>query len=862
MSSKRCGARPGAGSYKKSVVVLLSIFGIAASKFAVPVAWADGGWYSRDLLEGGDAAVWAAPEADFADEMCRMNLAPSRFEAQLTGESHSVQTIDAESADLQAALKQRKIPAPRLDDILQAHQAARTKLADFVRALEQYRQSKRNHSGEDPDSTPEAEPKPPQFPSFAPVPELPQEFADYFMGAVAWNNPALTDKKLPRESWERLLELPPAERRYKSVWAAFMLGKSWEESDPEKAADYFAQVRDLTKHHFADPLGLAAASLGLEARIRLKQKEHEQALELYLAQLGAGDDTAMESLRITSREALFAEPAALLSLAKNPRTQRTLTAYLISLGPPGPASGEDTPDSEPRATARKWLQAVERAEVRDPETAEKLALLAYQHDELKLAHRWLERAPGSPVAGWIRAKLLLRDGKIELAESLLNRLTASFPLVPHNPTNRVAPESLKDTLSVGRFSTAERHLLGELGAVRLHRGEFVPALDALLNSGFWRDAAYVAEKVLTVEELKAYVDGSWPAVSPPQELAEEEKYGVDEASPPFLRKKIRYLLARRLTREIHGDEAREYYPEEWLTSFDALSRALRTGWDESAAAELRAQSLFDAAFIARTNGMELLGTEVEPDWHICNGASEGEPVASFRSTNSAGHLLCATKDELTRAEQHHADPEARFHYRYQAAFLAWEAAKLMPSHSDETAYVLWTGGSWLKNTDPNTADLFYKALVRRNRNTALGSRADRSRWFPQLDDSGHLLPEQEFPMTEMAPMDAPPDEPNPDPAQLALLDLDGSDSTMIIPDAPPVITDGPGPAELESALQTEAFYVVHKGDSLQSIVTRLNAAGLQLGWEQLVQANPDLDPAKLKIGQKIYLPGDLTQPPP
>jgi hypothetical protein len=63
----------------------------------------------------------------------------------------------------------------------------------------------------------------------------------------------------------------------------------------------------------------------------------------------------------------------------------------------------------------------------------------------------------------------------------------------------------------------------------------------------------------------------------------------------------------------------------------------------------------------------------------------------------------------------------------------------MPSNSDETAYVLWAGGCYIKSQDAETADLFYKSLVRRNRKTALGAEADRIRWFPKLDESGNVI---------------------------------------------------------------------------------------------------------------------------
>jgi branched-subunit amino acid transport protein len=49
-------------------------------------------------------------------------------------------------------------------------------------------------------------------------------------------------------------------------------------------------------------------------------------------------------------------------------------------------------------------------------------------------------------------------------------------------------------------------------------------------------------------------------------------------------------------------------------------------------------------------------------------------------------------------------------------------------------------GSWLKNRDPQAADVFYKALVRRCPKTDIGKEADRIRWFPMLDENGKVAP--------------------------------------------------------------------------------------------------------------------------
>jgi len=111
--------------------------------------------------------------------------------------------------------------------------------------------------------------------------------------------------------------------------------------------------------------------------------------------------------------------------------------------------------------------------------------------------------------------------------------------------------------------------------------------------------------------------------------------------------------------------------------------------------------------MARTNGMELLGTELAPDWFVHGGSFQEGLTWEDRVTNQRSNRLnVAGEEELNRASQHKSDPEVRFHYRYQAAFLAWEAAKLMPNNSDETALVLYTAGSWLQLRDPETADIF------------------------------------------------------------------------------------------------------------------------------------------------------------
>jgi hypothetical protein len=728
----------------KAVIITLAL---ACGVHPLP---AGGSWYRNNMLDRGDEAVLVAPVANYHRELDRMMPAsPPGGATNDATDSHD--PLTGELADLRAALLKARVAPGDASEIVTNFQFERTRLDEFDQALNRWRDSAGGDwvDGTFKRGTP-TEPRPP-FPAIVIGPKLPEEFADYFDGAIQWHNPAVSDKKFARDAWERILKLPLAERRYKSVWAAFMLGKSWESEDPARAADCYQQVRKLAKAGCVDSAGLVAASLGLEARIALRQKDFTQAINLYLDQYEAKGEGAAESLKVAARQALEAGPEGLPPLAEDARARRLVTAYLIS-------RYTDSSDSDEDKSVVVWLAAVEAANVQDTGEAEQFALAAYQANHMALTQRWIDRAAGTPTAQWLQAKLLLRRGKVPEATATLARVAELFPVEhpdPDNPANR----SFADDLSVtdrGR-TPASRYIRGELGALQLSHGDYTPALDSLLRGGFWLDGAYVAERVLSVDELKGYVDENWPPDASTNSADTNAPASGEESasSAPHPGADIRYLLARRLTRELRSTDARPYYPIEMLPQVDALIGALRTGWDETAPADQRAEALFTAAGIARTNGMELLGTETAPDWHFYDGDFEGGVTLESR-TNEEPKILRPTPDELRRAAVHKPDPDERFHYRFQAAFLAWEAARLLPDNSEQMARVLYTAGSWLKNRDPQTADLFYKALVRHCRNTALGDEADRRRWFPPVDENWNPIPR--LPSIELDPSTATQDE--------------------------------------------------------------------------------------------------------
>ena len=460
------------------------------------------------------------------------------------------------------------------------------------------------------------------------------------------------------------------------------------------------------------------------------------AIELYLKHATTGDETAIESLRLVAAAAFKKDAKLLVALAAHPRARRVMTAYLL-------ASGEMLLNSDEAANmSGKWLAAAESADVRDVESAEQLAVAAYRAYDPQLAQRWIQRCATTPTAQWLQAKLLLYEGNVTAAAALMEKVAKLFPIQPPSTNTSVAVtfgDALYVPSEIGDIPTP-REVHGELGALRLARREYTLALDALLRSNFWMDAAYVAERVLSPDELKNYVDRHWPAVPrvADADAREMPRSITDDMSPDLQSESIRWLLARRLARQHRFAEARLYYPPAWRPQCDAMARAFAAANNARLAASQRAAGFWAAACLTRTNGMELVGTEAEPDWAMHEGNFEDGPTVASRA--GSGARLAASQDEIRRSKRKEVSPETRFHYRYAAATLAMKAASLMPDNSDQTANVLCTAGDWLKSRDPKAAEVFYRVLVRRCPQTAVGAETIRQRWFPLRDAAGRPLP--------------------------------------------------------------------------------------------------------------------------
>ena len=743
-----CRPRNGRRIAGTALFVLSAVLSAAVGTLAL---WACGPYFPNWVL-GKDETFLNMPGGLLRQEVGHLKIAADPFQA-LPGEDPFQQTADADAADLAKALAKSGMSADRRTAVLARHAELRKLLQEHATAACIPCQG-----------TPEeGAPAPPPVPPLAAgvtVPEgLPGEIADYLQGAVAYHQGRVPEATA---AWQHLLNRPAADRRLRSTWAAFMLGKTALRGDRKEAVRWFETTREMAAHGFEDSLGLAAASLGWQAKAELDLGHFDRALPLYARQARSGDPLALSSLQAACRKALEKGPDTLNLIARSPQARDAMTAFLVSDHHgvwPDPwfpqdeaqASEETTetetmpettePQADPFAGSKAWLQAVKGAGIKDAAGAERLAWIAYQDGDFAAARDWVQKAPeDAPMARWIRAKLLLRDGKVAEAQTLLDEVARTIP----DPAFTEAEEAVYSSWGESGKLNTPSLAHGEDGALLLTQGRHTQALDHFLRGGFWLEAGYVADRLLTVDELKTYVDATWPAGTaaghPTPEEGDYLTAGFKTPEPGQLAHDVRYLLGRRLVRNGRLTEAEAYLPADLHPLHAALSRAEKEGNDHALPAEQRARALFQAACITRRQGMEIAGSENEPDWTFVRGDYELTAFTAWVEKRVDNKILKPAPDEAKREAASRVEPWKRFHYRYRAANLAHEAAALLPDGSEDKARMLATGGGWLKLRDPEIAAPFYKELVSCCGNTRLGKEAERLKHFPETPECDMGVP--------------------------------------------------------------------------------------------------------------------------
>ncbi|RON18653.1 hypothetical protein [Pseudomonas frederiksbergensis] len=518
---------------------------------------------------------------------------------------------------------------------------------------------------------------------------LPAEHRFYLAGAVAFN---AGDHGLAAEYFQKVLALPADQRALRSTWAAYSLGRALFTMSSEAGAGTdllaqsrktFEQTRQLSIDGFSDPLELGVASLGEEARVARTAGDWDSAIGLYATQNLHGSAVGYSSLKLLMADLMTMPDDQLAVLLKGKAVQQLVTASLISrLG----WSFGDQPPSEQKLI--KLLQNSTRGSL---DNADRLAAMNYQQGDYASAKAFLEQAGDGGLAWWLRAKLALRDGDKGVAAAAYAKAAQAFP---QNESwgERRTPDWDYETVQ------PKCRVDGESAILALQRGDYLQAFDQLYRSQniYWYDAATVAERVLTLDELKQYVDTQVPAPPP---LSQQDR---DNYVPLPVAASLRNLLGRRLLREGRYDEAPGYIDNAVLQAKAKWYGELRHDAESKWWPTKRAFAYYYAATLARYDGMELLGYEMSPDY-----ATFGGNYSLEAPDLKVGPLIA--EGEVQRWQATVAQPDERFHYRYIATALASKAADHLPHTSQAFASVLCKASTWGTSLQEQSA--FYRRYI-------------------------------------------------------------------------------------------------------------------------------------------------------
>jgi len=520
---------------------------------------------------------------------------------------------------------------------------------------------------------------------------LPVDLRLYLAGAVAFS---AGDHPLAAEYFQKVLALPADQRPLRSTWAAYSLGRALYEMSAEAGAGpgllaqsqkAFEQTRQLSVDGFSDPLELGIASLGEEARVVRTAGDWNRAIELYATQTIHGSPVGYASLRQLMGELTALPDDQLAVLLQGKTVQQLVTASLISHA--GWSFGEKS------SGEKKLIQMLQASTRGSLDNADRLAAMNYQQGDYASAKAFVDHAGDGGLAWWIRAKLALREGDKTAAAAAYAKAAQAFPQSEAWGEARI-PEWDYNDVVVKPNCRVE----GESAILALQRGDYLQAFDQLYRSQgvYWLDAATVAERVLTVDELKHYVDTQVPAVP---SLTQQER---DNYVPLPVAARLRDLLGRRLLREERYDEAPAYFDNAELQAKATWYGQLRKDAESKWWPTTRAFSYYYAATLARYDGMALLGYEMSPDYATFDGNYSLEAPEL-----KVGPLLA--EGEIKRQQATVAQPDERFHYRYVATALASKAADHLPRSSQAFASVLCKASNWGTSLEEQSA--FYQRYV-------------------------------------------------------------------------------------------------------------------------------------------------------
>lgn len=583
------------------------------------------------------------------------------------------------------------------------------------------------------------------------------------------------DRAKAIEAIEALLALPPEERRPLSAVAYYRHGRLLEfaiQDDTQRnqagkevtveklqaLRKSLAAVTVAIQEGSPDIAWIGAAARGwladsysslpagctymLEDEIDFR-KAVDLCLELRAEGYPTGEDSLVGIIHLASKN------SKALSEWCNDKDLRQLMTIYLSAGSGNWSSREREIIND--GIIYDWLRILSYATKHElDENLVRIAILYYRQGEYKVSEQLLAKCPPDDVAAaMLRSRLELRLGRRVEATEALERALPGLEKITEGPSwsvdDRLWKNWDKSWISVARGQTnsADSKLRAELAMLKLALGQYQDALRLKMAAGLIWDARYVAECVMSIDELKAFVS----AEAMVKHVCKRWQ-GVYDETMDFIdiNEEIRVLLARRLCRAERWLEAKPFVKPGMSVHIDAYVGYVTTAQDTTKSNYERADAYWKAALLIREHGRELLYCDFGPRWTSGQQISLGLffegwyetdwPQCRFEPTHAypLQPFTGAGADERQRIGRWlgaNAPPGNRHNVlmKYRTFDLAMKAVELLPDNDEAAATIAQFVGVELSALDPMYANAAYKALAIRFKATRFGKEAFERRWF-------------------------------------------------------------------------------------------------------------------------------------
>ena len=580
---------------------------------------------------------------------------------------------------------------------------------------------------------------------------IPKAFALYFDSLTAERTRAIG-------LMDQLLALPEVERKPMNAIAKYRrarLKMSLEDWASLSDADVKQRLRSIredlasvaghAREGSLDPARISdnaeywiaythAMILPTERLVRLGEADFKGSLAIYLRMPIRGEANAVNSSFHMVRKICADKNFA--GCATDPDLRRIITFYLSAGGSNN--TDQHLSHAEAKASSEAWLDALAQASVDPSFDPARIALLQY------VAYRWsdcLRTLALLPSDDSIRLLLASRcnlrmTGDLRISRRILDLSTsvqATADLAgtarPIKPTNDDA--DFTTLIDFNEKAELTARVSAEKAVAELCHGDFVEALKLFTQAGFGDEGDYVAECLLTTDELKRFVDSIKDAG------AVVGKPGVDH---------LRAGLSSRLFRDGRMEEALEYVSADLAPKARTYVILSRLAERTDIADRARADAYWRAALLIGDIGETIVHSpfglnwssygKTDELWHVPYGFLPYQRLARHVEGENTKplSLLSPSKDEALRVQSWLADHvekpvRSERDARYAAFELAIKAARHLPDNDPAGGEILQYAGNLLKYREPKAANPAYVLLVTHFKDTTYGKHALKAHWF-------------------------------------------------------------------------------------------------------------------------------------